>query len=73
MFIGTGVTVNAVHPGLVDTEIIRHMGFYNSTFSKYFLYPFTWPFIKTPKQGAQTCIYAALEPSLKNVSGKYFR
>ncbi|XP_046592306.1 retinol dehydrogenase 13 isoform X3 [Neodiprion lecontei] len=69
---GTGVTANAVHPGIVDTDIIRHMGFYNSTFSKIFLYPFAWPFIKTPKQGAQTCIYAALDPSLKDVSGKYF-
>ncbi|XP_046617480.1 retinol dehydrogenase 13-like isoform X1 [Neodiprion virginianus] len=66
---GTGVTANAVHPGIVDTDIIRHMGFYNSTFSKIFLYPFAWPFIKTPKQGAQTCIYAALDPSLKDVSG----
>lgn len=27
---GTGVVVNAVHPGLVDTQIIRHMGVFKS-------------------------------------------
>ncbi|XP_012257842.2 retinol dehydrogenase 13-like [Athalia rosae] len=69
---GTGVTVNAVHPGLVDTEILRHMGFYNSTFSTIFIYPLVWPFLKRPTHGAQTTIYAALDPSLKDVSGKYF-
>lgn len=27
---GTGVTVNAVDPGLVDTKLMRHMGVYKS-------------------------------------------
>ena len=31
-----------------------------------------WPFIKTPKAGAQTTLYAALDPDLDNVSGQYF-
>lgn len=26
---GSGVTVNALHPGIVSTEIIRHMGMFN--------------------------------------------
>lgn len=30
---GTGVTVNALHPGVVDTELMRHMGIFNSFFS----------------------------------------
>lgn len=70
---GTGVTVNAAHPGLVDTEIIRHMSFFNSWFSTIFLKPICWPFIKTPRQGAQTIIYLALDPEVKNITGKYFR
>lgn len=27
---GTGVTVNAVNPGLVDSKLMRHMGVFNS-------------------------------------------
>lgn len=69
---GTGVTVNAVHPGLVNTEIARHMGFANSIIATVFFQPFVWLFLKTPTKGAQTTIYAALSPELENVSGKYF-
>lgn len=69
---GTGVTVNAVHPGIVDTEIVRHMRIYNNFFTRIFLKPFAWPFIRTPVQGAQTVLYAALDPSLADVSGCYF-
>lgn len=67
------MTVNSVHPGIVDTEIIRHMSFFNSWFSKIFLKPFIWPFIKSPKQGAQTSIYAAVDPGLDKTTGRYFR
>lgn len=31
---GTGVTVNALHPGIVDTELMRHMSIFNSSLSK---------------------------------------
>lgn len=73
LFAGTGVTVNALHPGLVATNITRHMGFVNSWFANFFLKPLAWPFIRIPQRGAQTTIFAALDPSLENVTGKYFR
>lgn len=69
---GSNVTVNAVHPGIVNTELMRHMGFYKSYISTLFLYPFSWMFLKTPRQGAQTTLYCCLSEDLRNVSGKYF-
>ncbi|KAL1457904.1 hypothetical protein WDU94_008084 [Cyamophila willieti] len=69
---GTGVTVNAVHPGIVNTDILRHSSFYDSWLSTVVLKPILWLFIKSPHQGAQTSVYAALDPSLEGVSGKYF-
>ncbi|XP_057333223.1 retinol dehydrogenase 13-like [Microplitis mediator] len=68
---GTGVTVNAVHPGIVDTEITRHMSYSKSTTATVMVKPFFWLFIKTPKQGAQAVLNAALNPELQNVTGKY--
>ncbi|XP_012276143.1 retinol dehydrogenase 13-like isoform X2 [Orussus abietinus] len=69
---GTGVTVNAVHPGIAHTEINRNLSFHNSYFSALFLKPLTWPFIKSAKQAAETIINLALNPDLNSTSGCYF-
>ncbi|KAH8372626.1 hypothetical protein KR009_001284 [Drosophila setifemur] len=61
---GTGITVNSLHPGVVDTELSRTWPFP----LKYLIKPFT----KTTKGGAQTSIYAALDPALEKVTGLYF-
>lgn len=71
LFSGTGVNVYAVHPGVVDTEIIRHMSVLNNILTRIFLKPFAWPFIKAPDQAAQTVLYAALDPSIADASGSY--
>ncbi|XP_043667672.1 retinol dehydrogenase 13-like isoform X2 [Vespula pensylvanica] len=70
---GTQVTTNAVHPGIVDTEITRHMTLFKNLYFKYFIKPFIWPFIKSPKQGAQAILHVALDPKLDNITGSYFR
>ncbi|XP_059621780.1 retinol dehydrogenase 13-like [Phlebotomus argentipes] len=66
----TRVTVNAVNPGNVLTNITRHLRVHRiahavgpvlSTF-----------FMKTPRSGAQTSIKLAVEPKLEFISGKYF-
>ncbi|XP_017078017.1 retinol dehydrogenase 11 isoform X2 [Drosophila eugracilis] len=73
---GTGVTVNALNPGIADTEIARNMVFFKTKFAQYvvetILRPLLWSVMKTPKNGAQTTLYAALDPDLENISGQYF-
>ncbi|KAH8325136.1 hypothetical protein KR074_002946, partial [Drosophila pseudoananassae] len=65
---GTGVTVNALHPGAVDTDLVDSW----PSAMKFLTKPAIWMFFKTPKSGAQTSLYAALDPELENVTGKYF-
>jgi retinol dehydrogenase 12 len=65
---GSGVTVNCCHPGAVLTEIGRH----GKKFMWYLFVTLFLPMFKTPIEGAQTQIALAIDPDLKNVSGKYF-
>ncbi|CRL06704.1 CLUMA_CG019438, isoform A [Clunio marinus] len=65
---GTGVVVNSLHPGVVKTELGRHM---SANFQRFFMKPFSFLY-KTPWEGAQTQICVALDPDLENVTGKYF-
>ncbi|KAJ4960264.1 hypothetical protein NE237_020174 [Protea cynaroides] len=62
------VTINAVHPGIVKTGIIReHKGFI--TDSLFFLVS---KLLKTTSQGASTTCYVVLSQQINGVSGKYF-
>lgn len=63
---GTNVTVNSLHPGIVDTDIYDGINFIDRL-----LFP-PRIFMKTPKSGAQTQIMLAVDPDLVNVSGRYF-
>ncbi len=65
---GTGVTVNTLHPGLVNTG----MGKNNSgIFMK--IFRIVVPLIaRSPEKGAETSIYLASSPDVQDVTGKYF-
>jgi len=64
---GTGVTVNALHPGLVATNFLSNNGI-RGGFLRFFLA------IKgmSPETGADTSVYLASSPDVETVSGHYF-
>lgn len=64
---GTGVTVNALHPGIVRTSLWRSAR-ENSGCLMYLLYPF----MKTSKSAAKTYIHLASSNEVANDNGKYF-
>lgn len=69
---GTGVTVNAVYPGICQTEIGRHMTVNNSSFSQFVLKPLFSLLVRSAQEGASTPTYCAISTAVDNVSGKFF-
>lgn len=67
---GTNVTVNVLHPGIVRTNLGRHI--HIPLLVKPLFNLVSWAFFKTPLEGAQTSIYLASSPEVEGVSGKYF-
>jgi NAD(P)-dependent dehydrogenase (short-subunit alcohol dehydrogenase family) len=65
---GTNVTVNALHPGFVNTGF----GMNNDGIVKWLLSGIQALFAKSDEEGAQTSIYLAASPEVKGISGKYF-
>ena len=62
-----GITVNAADPGIVSTNMIRmHMWFDPLTDI------FFRPFIRTPRQGADTAIHLLLDPKYEGLSGDMY-
>ncbi|XP_028578134.2 retinol dehydrogenase 14 [Podarcis muralis] len=66
----TGVTVNVLHPGIVRTNLGRHI--HIPLLAKPLFNLVSWAFFKTPLEGAQTSIYLASSPEVEGISGKYF-
>ena len=65
---GTGVTVNAVHPGVTRTAFGAEdqMRFFEATGG------LARPFMRSPERGADTVVWAASSPELDGVTGGYF-
>ena len=62
---GTGITVNAVHPGVIHTNLGR--GEYPRAFDV------VRHLLKGPDKGARTPVYVATSPALEGVTGRYFK
>lgn len=63
---GTGVTVNALHPGTIYTP-------QSSRTVPGFLRPVMRWVMSTPQQGAQLSLHLSLAPELEGVTGKYYK
>jgi NAD(P)-dependent dehydrogenase (short-subunit alcohol dehydrogenase family) len=61
---GTGVTVNAMHPGVVKTELLNDL-----PGPMTFLFGL---FARSAEKGASTAVYLATSPDVEGVSGKLF-
>ncbi len=64
---GSDVTVNALHPGLVWTNMVRQP---RPPIS--WLVPLLRPMMLSPEDGAKTSVYLASSPDVQGVSGKYY-
>jgi NAD(P)-dependent dehydrogenase (short-subunit alcohol dehydrogenase family) len=63
---GTGVTSNALHPGVVASDFGVVSGWFGLGFA------LVKPFLLTPEQGARTQIWLASAPEVEGVTGGYF-
>jgi NAD(P)-dependent dehydrogenase (short-subunit alcohol dehydrogenase family) len=66
---GTRITVNSLHPGVINTEIDRHMSRFKQTG---FALMAALGGTKSVEQGAATSCFVATHPSLGATSSKYF-
>ncbi len=62
-----GITVNAADPGVVSTNIIRMDMWFDPLTDIFFR-----PFIRTPRQGADTAIRLLLNEQFEGISGEMF-
>jgi NAD(P)-dependent dehydrogenase (short-subunit alcohol dehydrogenase family) len=65
---GTGVTSNALHPGVVRTSF----GDEDPAGVQTFIVPLIRPFMKSPARGAATSIHLAIAPELEAVTAAFF-
>jgi NAD(P)-dependent dehydrogenase (short-subunit alcohol dehydrogenase family) len=64
---GTGVTVNAVHPGVVATGFGTQYGVLGRLAVR-----IGSVFMRSPEEGAPTPVYLASSPEVAGISGRYF-
>ena len=68
-FANSTVTANALHPGIIHTNLLRHLPLYKRAAATLFGFLI---FDKSIEEGTATHCYVATHPSLENVSGHFF-
>ena len=61
---GSNVTINVLHPGLINTNLGRDRSSTSQGFAR--------KFFKTPEAGAETSIFLASSPEVEGITGKYY-
>jgi NAD(P)-dependent dehydrogenase (short-subunit alcohol dehydrogenase family) len=64
---GSGVTINAMHPGDVRTNI----GDNNGRLYRWWLHNVTWHFLRDPVISGEALYYLAAAPEMADVSGRF--
>lgn len=64
----TAATSNAIHPGIINTNLGRHFASWKRVTGKLI----GWTFMKSIPEGAATQCYVATAPTLATVRGQYF-
>lgn len=65
---GTGVTINAMHPGDVRTRIGQNNGWLYRIFQRQVI----WHFLRDPALSGEAIAYLATAPELDLISGRFF-
>ncbi|XP_022064100.2 retinol dehydrogenase 12 [Acanthochromis polyacanthus] len=68
---GTGVSSFSLHPGVIRTELGRHVEGWFPLLGALLRLP-SLLLMKTPWQGCQTTVFCAVTPGLEECSGRYF-
>ncbi|KAJ7999357.1 hypothetical protein DPEC_G00193560 [Dallia pectoralis] len=68
---GSGVTVYSLHPGVIRTELVRHLWPSMALWKRLVAQPFMM-LIKSPWEGAQTTIYCAVDEVEASNTGLYY-
>lgn len=66
---GTAATANSLQPGVIMTNLGRHLPWWQLLTAKLF----GWIFMKPVEAGAGTQVYVATSPALATTSGQFFR
>jgi NAD(P)-dependent dehydrogenase (short-subunit alcohol dehydrogenase family) len=65
---GSGVTINAMHPGAVRTNIGMNNGLLYQLYQRFLI----WPMVKDPSISGEAIYYLVAAPEMVQVNGRFF-